>query len=380
MELDGDDCVRTEDGIRVPRLPDCPSMFLDRTIVIYGPSKTGKTVIAKHIMGAVENQIQQILLVAPTEPSNRSYEGFIPAPLVHYRMYLSDPANPKKDDGVKGALRFLEQVWKRQEMMAAIYTRANHPDVLSSLFGRLPKAHRKEGVQWIEDINNKREHVVDKVRKKYAKDPGRCAEKTKEANEKFKAMLSLLYKKYIALCYNDLWARDDLSEDERYTLAYLTFNPRLLLVFDDCAAQLKPFFAKEIFRLLFYQNWHSFITALITVQDDTDMPANLRKNAFLSFFTEQVVCASNFERATNKFPKPTKDLVKCIAPAVLVGNRKLAYIREDDRRQNFYFVEYPWPRARLFGSPAMRELCEEVQSQGVAMDKENPYFEKFKIG
>jgi hypothetical protein len=373
------DFIRTEGGKKVPRLPDCASMFVDRTIAIYGPSKTGKTVISKHIMEVVAGQIEQVFVISPSEPSNRSYEGYVHPPLIHYRMYLPDPSNPKKDDGARGALRFLEAVWKRQEMMAAIYTRANNPTVLSQLFGRLPKIYRAEGVRHIEDINEMRLKVIEKVRKKYAPSPGRSQEKVKEANEKFKKMLTLLYKKYIAICYDELWARDDLSEDERYSLAYLLFNPRLLLVFDDCAAQLKPFFNKDIFRLLFYQNRHSFITTLLCAQDDTDIPANLRKNAFISFFTEPVVCASNFERVSNKFPKSTKDFVKEIAPEILVGNRKLAYIREDDAHQYFYYVEYPLPRASMFGSAALRELCEDIQSSGVAMDKENPYYDKFKL-
>ena len=64
-------------------------------------------------------------------------------------------------------------------------------------------------------------------------------------------MLNLLYRKYITPHYNELWRKKSLSEDERYSLYYLHFNPRMLLIFDDCAAQLKPFFTKEIFRLLF---------------------------------------------------------------------------------------------------------------------------------
>jgi hypothetical protein len=264
-------------------------------------------------------------------------------------------------------------------MMGAIYTRANNAELLAKLYGRLPRASRVEGLRYIEVINAKRARVVDRVRKQFAGEPGRRDEKVKDVNEKFKKMLVLLYKKYIAPFYAELWDRDDLSEDERYSLGYLNFNPRLLLIFDDCAAELKPFFNKEIFRLLFYRNRHSFITVIVCCQDDTDLPTNLRKNAFVSFFTEQIVCLSNFERSSNKFPKPTKLLVGEIAADVYRGNRKLAYIREDDRRQHFYYVHFPFPKPFRFGSDASHELCEAVQSVGVAMDKENPYYERFKI-
>jgi hypothetical protein len=378
-DLDEEGNLNTESGKKVPELVVGPSMFIDRTVAIYGPSKTGKTVITKHIMKAVNGHIEQIIIVAPSEPSNRSYEGVVDPPFIHYRLYLADPANPKKDDGAKGALRFLEAVWKRQEMMAAIYTRANNAEILSQLYGRLPKEVRAEGLRHIEVINAKRGRVIERVRKQFAAEPGRREEKVKEVNEKFKKMLVLLYKKYIAPLYEELWESDDLSEDERYSLYYLTFNPRLLLIFDDCAAQLKPFFNKDIFRLLFYQNRHSYITVVLCCQDDTDLPTNLRKNAFLSFFTEPIVCMSNFERASNKFPKPTKQYIAEIVGDVFKGHRKMAYIREDDRRQHFYHVQFPYPKPFRFGSSASHELCDSVQSAGVSMDRENPFYDRFKI-
>jgi len=378
-DLDEEGNLNTESGKKVPELVVGASMFIDRTVAIYGPSKTGKTVITKHIMKAVNGHIEQIIIVAPSEPSNRSYEGVVDPPFIHYRLYLADPANPKKDDGAKGALRFLEAVWKRQEMMAAIYTRANNAEILAQLYGRLPKEVRAEGLRHIEVINAKRGRVIERVRKQFAAEPGRREEKVKEVNEKFKKMLVLLYKKYIAPLYEELWESDDLSEDERYSLYYLTFNPRLLLIFDDCAAQLKPFFNKDIFRLLFYQNRHSYITVVLCCQDDTDLPTNLRKNAFLSFFTEPIVCMSNFERASNKFPKPTKQYIAEIVGDVFKGHRKMAYIREDDRRQHFYHVQFPYPKPFRFGSSASHELCDSVQSAGVSMDRENPFYDRFKI-
>jgi hypothetical protein len=378
-DLDAEGNITLESGKRVPRLVVGPSMFIDRTVAIYGPSKTGKTVITKHVMKELNGHIEQVLVIAPSESSNRSYEGFVDPPLIHYRLYLADPANPKKDDGPRGGLRFLEAVWKRQEMMAAIYTRANCADVLARLFARLPREARQEGLKYIEVINEKRGRVIEQVRRRFSSEPGRCDEKVKEINEKFKQMLVLIYKKYIAPQYEELWARADLSEDERYSLTYLLFNPRLLLIFDDCAAQLKPLFGKEIFRQLFYQNRHSFITMVICCQDDTDLPTNLRKNAFISFFTEPVVCKSNFDRASNQFGKQIRQLTEEIVPEVFRGHRKLAYIREDDRRQHFYHVQFPYPKPFRFGSEASHELCKEVRSTGVSMDKENPYYEHFKL-
>jgi hypothetical protein len=380
-DLDSEGNLLLESGAKIARLTITPKMLIDHTIVIFGPSGTGKTVITKHIMKQLNGPIEQAIIIAPSEPSNQSYKGIVDPPLIHYRLYLPDPANPKKDDGKKGALRFLNAVWDRQEMMASYYTRANDLKTLAQLFTRLPEHVRKEGLERIKSMNARREAVTRLLTKKYSnvEDAGVCAEKIKEINQKFQKMLVLVYKKYIYSMHAELLGRADLTEDERCCIVYINMNPRLLLVFDDCAAQLKPFFNSEVFRKLFYQNRHSFITVVVCCQDDTDLPANLRKNARLTFFTTDVIARSNFERTANQFPKETKLLVNEMVKPVFQGHRKLVYIREDPARRHFYHILLPIPEPFRFGSSASHELCEAVQNSGMSMDKENPYYSSFKL-
>ena len=374
----GEKRLYTDSGKSVPELHLTPNLFIDKTTVLYGPSKTGKTVIVKTIMKQLSVHIEQILLVAPTEPSNRSYDGFIDPSLIHYRMSLPNPED-KKDNEHKSAMRFLETVYMRQEMMAAIYTRANAPEALSSLYKRLQPSDRKSSDQHLASLERKRRRVIENLQKKFIDSPGVSEQKVKEVNDKFEKILVLVYKKFLTPNVHKLWKKEDLSEDERYSLHYLHFNPRLLLIFDDCAAQLKPFFAKEIFRKLFYQNRHSFISVIICCQDDTDLPTNLRKNAFISIFTEQIVCISNFERSSNKFPKMIREYIAEITPLVFNGFRKLAYIREDDSHQHFYHITCNYPTPFIFGSNALFDLCKCVRSEGITMDIDNPFYEKFKV-
>lgn len=369
----------TESGKRVPQLIFHPSMFLDQTTVIYGPTKTGKTVQVKNIMKTINGFCDEVIIIAPSEPSNRSYEGFVDAPLVHYRLWIPDPNNPKKDDGVKGAHRFLEFIWKRQEMKAAIYTRANSLTTLAKLFARLPRAERAAGASYLSLLAKKRSRVLERVQDQFADDSAKRSQKRKEINDKFKQMVILVYKKYIVPFYEMIAAKGDLSENERYSLHYINFNPRLLLVFDDCAAQLKPMFSKEIFRLLFYQGRWGFITSLVSCQDDTDLPPNLKKNAFVSIFTEPIVTSSFFDRTTNKFPKSTRQYVADVIPEIFQGYRKLAFIREDDKRQNFYYSDVTDVAPFQFGSDAVHELCCMVKAEGPVFDRENPYFASFEV-
>lgn len=370
------DTLVTSTGHSLPALALKPSLFMDQTTVLYGQSKTGKTFIVKAIMKTLHGHVDEILVVSPTEPSNRSYEGFVDKPMMHYRMWLPDPDNPRKDDGSKGAERFLTAVLNRQDMKATIYSQTNQLPVLRSIYRRIRTAGADRYIRMLE---RKRDRSVEDLRRRLARDPGQRDEKIKEVTEGFEKMLALVCKKFIAPRLQDLWARNDLTEDEQYSLQYLNFNPRLLIIFDDCAAELKPFFKKEVFRKIFYQGRHSYISAIVCCQDDTDLPTNLRKSAFVSVFTQEVICTSNFERSTNKYSKDTRDYVKEIANEVFSGHRKLVYLREDSKGQNFYHLTAPYTKPFRFGSDALGELCDRVQSSGFAIDKDNPYFDKFRI-
>lgn len=378
-ELDAAGCLLTAGGARVHRLEITAEMVVNRTTVIYGPSGSGKTVIAKNLLAAVQGAVPQAIVVSPSEPSNRSYEGFIDAPLIHYGLALPPVPGAKKETPKQAALRFLNEIWKRQELMSSIYQRANALPVLAALFRRAPRAARAEGLEALTEAQRRRLEVRAVLGRRFAAEPGRAADKKKEVDEKFEKMLVLIYKKTITPHYAALWALDDLSEEERFSLNYLHFNPNLLLLFDDCAADLKAILSTNEFKRFFYQGRHVHVTTVLVVQDDTDLPTNLRKNAFLSIFTDPIVCRSNFDRGSNNFPKPTKAFVGELIPDVFVGNRKLVYIRDDPRGKNFYHLEVPYPDAFRFGSPAAHELCDAVRARGATLDVENPFYRRFQV-
>lgn len=377
--LAGPGLLKTDSGHAIPELKFTPSMFLDRTTVLYGPSKTGKTVHIKNILKTLNGFCSEILIIAPTDIANRSYDGFVDSPCIHYRLWIPDPKNPKKDDGVKGTHRFLDAIWQRQNMKAAIFSRANKLDTLARLFARLPPAAHASGTGYLKLIRRKRERVIAELDVRFAHDIAKRTAKKKEVDEKFKQITTIVFKKHVVPHYELLAGLADLSEDERYSLRYVNFNPRLVIVFDDCAAQLKPMFNKEGFRQLFYQNRHALISTVVCCQDDTDLPPNLKKNTFVSIFTEAVVTSSFFDRSTNKFPKSTRAYVSEVVPSVFKGHRKLAYIRDDESRQHFYYTNVPDLPPSMFGSPALHELCNLLKADGPSMDKENPYFDKFKV-
>ena len=364
----------------VPELTLSAETLMDKTTVLYGPSKSGKTVIVKNILRELQGKIDQVLVLSPTEPSNKSYEGFVPDVMIHSSMRKDGGDPRKKENGAAKAENWLRDIYERQEMLAEVYKQSCNVQVLQKLYQKAAKgllaAKDKDAYETaIKQMVVSREKAMAAIGRRGYPEGLRVA-KESEVDDKFKELLVTFYKQVLGRHGGRLF-KQRLTDEEKLCLRYVELNPRLLLIFDDCAAELKPFFVKELFRKLFYQNRHSYITVVISCQDDTDLPANLRKNAFVSIFTNPKTCASNFNRGSNNFSKEEKGRVERIAGHVFQGHRKLAYIREDAKGHHFYHLTCDFPTPHLFGSPAFKELCSRLHSKEMTMDKKNRYYKSF---
>jgi hypothetical protein len=377
--------IPTESGRVIPSLRLTKRTIINRTFALYGPSNSGKTVITKHLLDQLRGEVDQIIVVSPTEPVNQSYANYVPQPLIHYGFSAPDPKNPRKRlTGSKGAEAFLQQIWDRQEMLGGIYARANKPDILRSLFDRVSPELQSEARPALDKIQQVRRKGEALLKKKYNARPGEFKTKLKELCDSLVKKTGVVYKHFIRADFARLWARrQKLPEAEQWALNYLELNPGMVLILDDCAADIKPLFKKPEMRRYFYQNRHFNLTVIMCFQDDTDLDTNLRKNAFVSIFCSDVVCRSFFTRTSNMFNKETKKEVEEMIPLVYADSgehefRKIAYRRDDPTGRNYYHFTSPPCEERMFCSPAVLELCRELKSSESRLNEANPFFRNFQ--
>jgi len=352
----------------VPYFELSPELFLDRATGIFGPTYSGKSTIIKNIMIVLKDLIPQVLVVSPSEPSNHSYEGTVPKLLIHYS--LADPKDKTKEDPKK----FIDALWNRQELMTSIYNAANNVEYLGKLFDRIRIKHKREAVKKIVDANKKKEQMIKDIKHSSLSD-GIQAEKIKKINDRFTLFLVKVYKTSIRENIDYLNKMDDLTKEESNSLKHIDFNPRMLLIFDDCAATLKPCFKTPTFNKLLYRGRHVMITTLLVFQDDTDFPPNLRKNIFVSFFTEQKVCRAFFNRTTNNFSKEERKRIDLISPYIYSKRYvNLVYNRDDPTHKYIYKYETYVPAPFRFGSDEIWAFCEQIEAKELSFDKTNPYY------
>lgn len=333
--------------------------LINRSIILYGASDSGKSTVIKDFLYYFRNLITQIFVFAPSDPSNGDYteSETIPKPLVHYSL-----------DATK-----LNNIWKRQEALAAVYNRANDINVLRSLFKRLNLEHVQRMLVAAENcMKDKKEEVKVEFLDKNIR-----AKKIKEIEKLFSDMEMVLYKRYICDHRHRL-SKLNLTNDEQFSLKYITFNPRTVLIFDDCATEFKKLRKQKCTVLddILYRGRHIYITTFIACQDDKNLESDLRKNTFINIYTTPQCAMAFFSRAANSFDKETiRRADKATKTTFEVEHQKLIYVRKENKFYRFTAtVRDPFE----FGSPIIREFCKKIQNDGVSIAADNMFIQYFK--
>ena len=336
-----------------------PKQYVNRSIVLYGASDSGKSTIIKDLVYHLRDMATQIFVFAPSDPSNGDYteSGTIPKPLVHYILDATTLTN----------------IWKRQEAFAAVYERVNDIHTLESLFKKLNLETVSRMLLAAErSMDERKEEVKDQYL-----DKSMGTKKIKEIEKTFDDMRRLIYKRYIVDNRHKL-ARFPLTEEENFTLRFITFNLRLVIIFDDCATEFKKLRKEKcnVLDTLLYRGRHIYVTTFIACQDDKNLDSDLRKNTFINVYTTPQCAMAFFNRAANSFDKETmRRADRATKEAFAVDNQKLIYVRKENK---FYKFTATIRDSFEFGSPAIREFCKRIQNDGVNVAADNMFIKYFQ--
>jgi hypothetical protein len=354
--------------------------IVDTSMVLMGQSGSGKTVIIHNVLKALHGISEQIVVFSPTADSNKAYEGFVPRPLIHTDL----STKRVKGKGNTGLLQILDDVVQRQKAFTDVYRTVNKLENLQALY---QKYTDKACGRVIKQLSICRSRTRQSIESTYADNNSKRVKLLKEVDERFNNLLSEVFKKAIKIKGKEI--KKDLSkltDMDRLVFANVDFNPRLVIVFDDCAAELKPHFSHEIFRVLLYQGRHYFVTSIFTCQSDTDMPVNLRQNAFITILTSPVSAYGYFRKDTNKMAsksdrQDTKiPILDCIDEIFRISYRKLVYVRDDSIRNcsGFFFLQCDIVEPFMFTSDSITEICRRAEGDASEWNSDNPFYNKFR--
>ncbi len=345
-------------SVELPEFDVIAEKFVDKVSMFYGDTGTGKSVMMRHVLACLKQHIEQIIVISPTDAQNHTYsDGTVPIPFIHEVITET----------------LLSDIWERQSAFVNVYKKANDPATLLKLFNRIPNIMSTK-VCIAEVIN--RLDAFKKDMEDSGEAPHLITNKINEKTDICHQFIRNIYRTVIDRNRAKLESMN-LSENERWTLKYINFNPSLLLIFDDCTDQLKKFRSNQILQKLFYQGRWSKITCLIACHTDKALDPELKKNARINVFTDTSSATSYFARQSNFFdPILKSEATRAITSAFTSSepHQKLIWVKAE---KMFYRATAKVHKNLSFGSPIIREFAEKVQTNTHTLDN-NRFISQFK--
>lgn len=364
--------------------------IIDQSLILVGPTKSGKSVIIRDVLYRVRESFNNAVCFAPTEGSNGLYGKLFHPLCVHTqlgypRTFLTKSGKEKKEDGADAFERFLEEIWERQELRMANYRTAHDLEILPEVFAMIPSKQRRGGVQLLAEID-KMERTTHRLLARRWPDPDDLKVKIEAVEEEFDASRRSIYRDYIRRYRRQLWSRlsalgDRADPTHLVVVTYLDFNPRTLLVFDDCAAELKPLFKREIFRKIFYQGRHQKITIIISAQSATDVPSEARQQSFVTFYTKPAAAVKSFGLASDGHDKAVMRNISKISDIVFDAkgghkHRKLVWYRVGEGRYNLHYYTAAMRPSFSVQPPEVREFLDKSEVSRKEIGRGNKFADR----
>lgn len=322
--------------------------YLDKTALFLGESGTGKSFIIMDALHHVKPYIGQGIVFSPTNDQNKTYDGVFPRASVY-----KEPTE-----------EILKTIFKRQEARAAVYRKANKLESLQKLFMRIKN---EKYSQVIKSLSKRKTTLLSEVK---PDDPKRN-EKIKSINDKIESFMLAFFRKAISTHIDKLSKIKNLTPDERFTIDNINFNPRFIIIFDDCTPAIKKIAKTPVMQDLFFLGRHLFITALLAIHTDKALPPEAKKNAFNIVFTAKEAASAYFRLASNDYTKQEQIRANAAcAEAMAEEHQKLVWIRE---KKTFYKYKAPKHDKFKFGTEDFWDYCSKVESDPDAFDEKNEF-------
>jgi hypothetical protein len=345
--------IHTDNGYEIPLFLKHYSYFLNKSIILYGSSGSGKSMIMRDILYILKEHIPNILVIAPTNHLNKSFDDIIPSQLIF----------PDVTE------ELIQNIFKRQKTVVKLYNMVND-------FGRLEIIYNKLAQSNDMQIKNKIVQSYNDIKSKYQKnDDLNIVEKKiklKELDDLHKKSLTEFYKKVINRYRTTIITNQSIQKRfddiEFKIIKCININPNFLLILDDCAYNANTWSKYSEIKEIFMNGRHHKITFMISFQDDKLLDSGLRKNAFINIFTTEIVCNAFFQRSANNFTKQERNKMSELSNVIFNDNKlkeknykKLVYIK--DKNPSVYYILADYIDDFKFGSEYLHNLCDRVKKK-----------------
>lgn len=359
-----DKTIYTSNGIAIPWFERESNIFLDYTTFIFGGTGSGKTTIIEEILWYIKNECPFYLFICPVT-SMKAYKNKI-----HPRCMKEDLSK-----------ELLIRIWERQFHLTQIYETANNFDTMMSVFNKRPSRESKVMMLAIEKSAS--EHM-SRVQKSNMEFSYKKAQITKIEEMLLKGKTKIL-KDFIKK-HKETLLTLDLSRQENIAVEFVSLNPKMCLIIDDCTEKLEgwmKYFKKgeeNILERILFRGRHNNITLIIAAHDDKFIPTQLRKNARVTYFTQSSALQASLNKSGSGYSGKIKKKIELMGDTIFNDEKeKIRTYRtfvmiKNDTKPERYTIANVYPELKL-GSDKLYELANKLPKKSDALD-DNPYLEQ----
>ena len=336
--------------------------YLNQTTLLFGQTASGKSTIINDIMYMCKDYIPNIFVICLSVVTVSSSD-----------YYNKIPTNCIKSTVTK---EWLEDLMRIQKGRASIYKTASDRATQKRVFDKIATSNE---FALENDILNKSNSFINIINNNSKLDFAQKKEQISEIEDIRNKHLKELYKTHIRKNKIRLETRNDLTKEEICCVKNLDFNPNLMLILDDCASSFKKWVKEStIIKEMFYMGRHSFITLIISSQDDKEIESELRKNAIITIFTTSQAANANFCRASNSYSKLIKQRADLCTNRVFNNqsnrnHKKLVYHSKSHQDNFYYTIADLYPQFRM-GCNSIWELDKGISELNKESNADESHF------
>lgn len=358
-----DKSLYLSDRTKLGWFPKNYEFYLNKTTIIYGRTNSGKSTIIDEIMYLCKDYVPTVFVVAPTNSSNNAYTNKIPSQFILKDLDAD----------------WLDKLLTRQKNSAGAYINANTLEILKKLFDKISDSTSQTLELSIVKKANASIIFVEESSMGFTHKKSQKAQILTDRDN----MLKKLYKTAIRFNKINLENDNKLTKSEKAALTFLDFNPNIMLILDDCASKFKKLYKKSsAIKEIFYEGRHYFFTTIISSQDDKEIDSELRKNTTISIFTTSQAATSNFERASNGYPKHERQKAKHCIESIFKQDendikhfQKLVYVQNETEPFR-YTIANLYDDFRM-GSIPMWEYSDRIGKKSDSINKNNKLLDSY---
>jgi len=338
----------TSDGQEIPLFNKNVSNYLNKSIVLYGASNSGKSMIMRDILFTLKNYIPNVCVICPTNNLNKSYEGIVPPQLIYSEV---------TEDLIK-------TIFNRQKYVVKMFNMTNDINKLKRIYDKLLRRNDKK----LTSIINSYDMIKSKISHNDNLHISDKKIKLQELEDAHNKNVISFYKEVITDNKAIISKQNNFDDMEIRIINYININPNFLIILDDVAVSASVWSKYQEIKEMFFNGRHHKLTFMISFQDDKLLESSLRKNAFINIFTTQITCNSFFERTANNFTKAEKTKMAMFSHCIFNDDKKsknsknykkLVYIK--DQTPTTYYIIADHYDNFSFGSPYLYKLCDKVK-------------------